>query len=90
MTVMTTSEREPLVSVDSLGGYSSPQFPAAHIAGGLKRNPYGMVAGAAAIGFILGGGLFTRLGATILRVGLHIGLTVALPMLEKQIARSIG
>ena len=34
------------------------------IEGRLQRNPYGMVAGAVAVGFVLGGGLFTRLTAT--------------------------
>jgi hypothetical protein len=31
------------------------------IEGRLQRNPYGMVAGALAVGFVLGGGLFTRI-----------------------------
>ena len=35
------------------------------IEGRLRRNPYGMVAGALAVGFVLGGGLFTRLTARI-------------------------
>jgi hypothetical protein len=48
-----------------------------------------MVAGAVGIGFALGGGLFTRLMAGIVRTGLQIGLMAALPVLEKQIAKVI-
>jgi uncharacterized membrane protein YhaH (DUF805 family) len=55
------------------------------IKGRLKRNPYGMVAGALGIGFALGGGLFTRVASRILGTGLRIGLMAALPILQKQI-----
>jgi hypothetical protein len=51
----------------------------------LRRNPYAMAAGAVGIGFVLGGGLFTRLAAKILGTGLRIGLMVALPVLQKEI-----
>jgi hypothetical protein len=56
----------------------------------LQRNPYGMVAGALGIGFVLGGGLFTRLAARILGAGIRVGLMAALPVLEKSIAQSLG
>jgi len=59
------------------------------IKGRLKRNPYGMVAGALGMGFVLGGGLFTRITARIVGAGLRIGLMAALPILEKQIARAL-
>jgi hypothetical protein len=42
----------------------------------LRRNPYGTVAAALGIGYLLGGGLFSRLTARILRVGLRIGYGV--------------
>jgi hypothetical protein len=51
----------------------------------LRRNPYAMVAGAVGLGFVLGGGLFTRLAAKILGTGLRLGLMVALPVLQKGI-----
>jgi hypothetical protein len=53
----------------------------------LRRSPYAMVAGAVGIGFVLGGGLFTRLAARILGTGLRIGLMAALPVLQKGIAQ---
>jgi hypothetical protein len=60
------------------------------IEGRLQRNPYGMVVGALGIGFVLGGGLFTRLAARILGVGLRVGLVAALPILEKSIAQALS
>jgi hypothetical protein len=57
------------------------------IEGRLKRDPYGMVAGALGIGFVLGGGLFTRLSAKLFDVGLRVALMAALPVLEEHIAQ---
>jgi hypothetical protein len=59
------------------------------IEGRLKRNPYGMVAGAVGIGFVLGGGLFTRLSAKLFDVGLRVALMAALPVLEEHIAQIV-
>jgi len=55
------------------------------IEGRLRRNPYGMVAGALAIGFVMGGGLFTRLTARIAGVGLRMGLAAAWPLLQQEL-----
>jgi hypothetical protein len=55
------------------------------IEGRLQRNPYGMVAGAVAVGFVLGGGLFTRLTAGIAGAGLRMGLMAALPLLQREL-----
>jgi hypothetical protein len=55
------------------------------IEGRLERNPYGMVAGALAVGFVLGGGLFTRLTARIAGVGLRMGLAASWPLLQQQL-----
>ena len=57
------------------------------IEGRLQRNPYGMVAGAVAVGFVLGGGLFTRLTARIAGAGLRMGLMAALPLLQQELVR---
>jgi hypothetical protein len=57
--------------------------------GRLQRNPYGTVAGALGIGFVLGGGVFTRLTARIVGVGLRFGLMATLPFLEKQIVEAL-
>ena len=60
------------------------------IEGRLQRNPYGMVAGAVAVGFVLGGGLFTRLTARIASAGLRIGLMAALPLLQRELFEKKG
>jgi hypothetical protein len=80
------SEAEAEVHVENVGGVLRETFD---IKGRLKRNPYGMVAGAVGMGFVLGGGLFTRLAARILGTGLRIGLIAALPILEKQIVQAL-
>jgi hypothetical protein len=54
----------------------------------VQRNPYGMVAGAAGLGFILGGGLFTRLTANLLGLGLRAGVVAALPLVQGQLIRA--
>jgi hypothetical protein len=60
------------------------------IEGRLQRNPYGMVAGALAIGFVMGGGLFTRLTARIAGVGLRMGLAAAWPLLQQELFAKKG
>jgi hypothetical protein len=60
------------------------------IEGRVERNPYGMMAGAMGAGFILGGGLFTRLTEKIAGAALRIGVMAALPRLEKEFERYMG
>ena len=55
------------------------------IEGRLRRNPYGMVAGALVVGFVMGGGLFTRLTARIAGAGLRMGLAAAWPLLQQEL-----
>ena len=55
------------------------------IEGRLRRNPYGMIAGALALGFVMGGGLFTRLTARIAGAGLRMGLAAAWPLLQQEL-----
>jgi hypothetical protein len=58
------------------------------IVGRVQRHPYGMVAGALGLGFVLGGGLFTRLTAGVVGAGLRIGLMAALPLVKEEIVRA--
>lgn len=60
------------------------------IEGRVERHPYGMVAGAAGAGFILGGGLFTRLTERLAGTAMRLALMAALPRLEKELARYVG
>lgn len=55
----------------------------------MTRNPYPMVLATVGIGFVLGGGLFTRLTATIVGAGLRIGLMAALPLLKEELAAAL-
>lgn len=51
-----------------------------------RRHPYGLVAAAFGVGFVLGGGLFSPLTARLVRVGLRIGLRAsALPFIEREL-----
>jgi len=81
------AKAEPGLVVEDVGGALREAFD---FRGRLQRNPYGMVAGALGIGFVLGGGLFTRLAAKMLGAGLRLGLMAALPILEKPIAQALG
>ena len=78
---------KPVPSSTSAGGVLRRTLD---IKGRLQRNPYGIVAGALGIGFVLGGGLFTRLAAGILGAGLRVGLMAALPSFEKQITQALS
>jgi hypothetical protein len=60
------------------------------IEGRVDRHPYGMLAGALGAGFILGGGLFTRLTERIAGTALRIGVMAALPRLEEEFGRRMG
>jgi len=51
----------------------------------LARNPYAIVAGAVGVGFVLGGGLFTRLTARIVNAGLRAAVAAALPPLVEEL-----
>jgi hypothetical protein len=49
----------------------------------IEENPYGTLAVAAGIGFVLGGGLFSRLGAKLVATAIRAGLaSAAQPVLQ--------
>jgi hypothetical protein len=56
------------------------------IDGRVQRNPYGMVAAALGIGYVLGGGLFSPLTGRVVGLGMRIGLRLAvLPLLKREL-----
>lgn len=59
------------------------------VAPGFSASPYAMVAGAFGVGFILGGGLFTRLTARVANVALRAGLVAVLPQLQEALLGAI-
>ena len=53
----------------------------------VARHPYGTIAAALGMGYVLGGGLFTPLTSRIVALGLRIGIRLAvLPMLKDEIS----
>jgi len=76
------AEDEPTRVVKDAGDLARKIFD---IPGRLRDSPYGMMAGAVGIGFVLGGGLFTRLTAKIVGAGIRTSLMAALPILERQL-----
>lgn len=55
--------------------------------GRVERNPVGMVAIAAGIGYVLGGGLFSPATGKLVKIGLRVAL---LPLLKSQLANIAG
>lgn len=51
--------------------------------GRVQRNPYGMVAAALGIGYVLGGGLFTPMTARLIKLGIRLA---ALPLVKEELA----
>lgn len=54
----------------------------ADLKGRVDRHPYGMVAAALGVGYVLGGGLFTSFTGRLLRLGLRVA---ALPMVKEEL-----
>jgi ElaB/YqjD/DUF883 family membrane-anchored ribosome-binding protein len=51
-----------------------------------RRHPYGMVAAALGVGFVLGGGLLSPLASRLVRAALRLGLRAsALPFIENEL-----
>jgi len=56
------------------------------IEGRVARNPYGMMAAALGVGYVLGGGLFSPLTARLVGFGMRMGLRLAaIPFLENEL-----
>jgi hypothetical protein len=56
------------------------------IDGRVARNPYGMIAAALGVGYVLGGGLFSPLTARLVGLGMRMGLRLAaIPFLENEL-----
>ena len=55
--------------------------------GRVQRNPIAMVAAAAGLGYILGGGLFSPMTARLVRYGLRLAI---IPLVKSQLAGIVG
>jgi len=57
----------------------------------VARHPYGTVAAALGIGYVLGGGLFSRLTARVLGLGLRVGIRLAaLPFIKEELLTMVS
>ncbi|HTA19280.1 MAG TPA: hypothetical protein VK989_08305 [Polyangia bacterium] len=57
----------------------------------VEAHPIGAVATALGVGYVLGGGLFTRLTSKLVGLGLRLGVQFAVvPMLERELAGLAG
>jgi hypothetical protein len=59
----------------------------ADVRGRVERNPYLMMAGGIGAGFILGGGMFTRLADRLAGLALRLAVVIALPRLQEELGR---
>jgi hypothetical protein len=55
--------------------------------GRVQRNPIAMVAAAAGIGYVLGGGLFSPMTARLIRYGIRLAI---IPLVKSQLSGIIG
>jgi hypothetical protein len=56
----------------------------------VERHPYGTLAAALGVGFVLGGGLSSRLGRRLIWAAMWSGLrATALPVLKQEIAKEL-
>jgi hypothetical protein len=55
---------------------------AVDLSGRVQRHPYGMVAAAIGVGYLLGGGLFTPFTGRVIRLGLRLA---ALPLVKDEL-----
>lgn len=83
-----SAEARTVMTVEGAGRVLHETLEIVDLGGRVERNPYGMMAGAIGIGFVLGGGLFTQLTAKILGTGLRIGLMAALPILQEKLVQA--
>jgi hypothetical protein len=59
--------------------------------GRVERNPYGTLAAALGVGYVLGGGFFTPLTGRLVSLGFKLGIRLAvLPLLNDQIANIVS
>lgn len=52
------------------------------IQGRVERHPYGMILAAVGVGYVLGGGLFSRLTGSLFRMGIRVA---ALPFVKQEL-----
>lgn len=73
--------------ISSVGAAVSDFSRALHVSRRVQQHPYGTLAAALGVGYVLGGGLFTRLSARIAKLVALVGVElVTRPLIEGAIA----
>jgi len=68
--------------IDDARGAVSDLSATLDLKGRVERNPYGMMAAALGVGYVLGGGLFTPTTARLIRLGVRLA---ALPFVKDEL-----
>lgn len=63
-------------------GLAGPPSTGIDIVGHIQRHPYQSLLIAAGVGYVLGGGLFTKLTFNVVRVGMRVG---AMPVVQREL-----
>ena len=72
---------------DALSSQAESLGRSIDLRGRVQRNPIGMVALAAGVGYVLGGGLFSPLTGKLVRIGLRVAL---IPLVKSQLNNFVG
>ena len=72
---------------EAIGSQAESFGKAMDLRGRVQRNPIGMVALAAGVGYLLGGGLFSPFTSKLVKVGLRVAL---IPLIKSQLANLAG
>jgi hypothetical protein len=72
---------------DAVGSQAESFSRALDLRGRVQRNPFIMVAAAAGVGYVLGGGLFSPLTGKLLKIGMRAAI---IPLVKNQLAGLAG
>ncbi len=72
---------------EAVVGHATSFSSSVDLRGRVQKNPLLMVAAAAGVGYVLGGGLFSPLTGKLVKYGLRIAI---LPLIKSQLANMVG
>lgn len=91
MATMEVEREEPDAATPSEAAAAAIEETAIDVRAFVEAHPIGAVATALGVGYVLGGGLFTRLTSKLIGVGLRFGVQFAvLPLLERELIGLAG
>ena len=72
---------------DAVSSHATNFSQSIDLRGRVQKNPIAMVAAAAGIGYVLGGGLFSPMTARLVRYGIRLAL---IPLVKSQLSAIVG